>query len=339
MSKQQFTLMGYVPFMMIGIHESCATDTFQKLEFPSTAYKNSVRQKENKQIVHQFLFVENDESKQVRKIGKDDDDIAVTVDTTQYATVLSRWFDYKSCVLELVPMLPLLVLTDRRWNDNDFSSEQDRRRGGNDGMMAVQKSNKRHFVSIMNTMIECGLHWVRKDRSSSFYEMVPPIDKLSKFGFAKQEYRDRAKLKMMNQFVKQRMAHQIVLEVMRRNEAGFNKYRRRGDIEDELGNHDDDENGQERDVYDTMSEEIRTLTPFMSAKADKKRSRLNDRLCTPMGGGLFGKSKPSNLMTQQSPAAFGGVAKNKNFIAAHNRKTKIEKFEYKIQFRFVEGYS
>jgi len=313
--KQHFMLMGYIPFMMIAIHEVCATDTFQKLEYPSAPYKFFIKHKENMNIVQLFLHSEEDTNNKVRKVSDSEE---ITFDVCQHASILGRYFDVKSCVLELIPLLPFIIFTSRTWNNNDFNNDDfNRFNSGNN-----RKSNKRHFVSIINTMIECGLNYVKADKSSSYLELKPPIDRLSTFGFTKEKYRKLASFKSMNQYLKQNISHQIMLEIMRRNEAGSNRYKEMGIIEENQEN----------------AANMRTMTPFMSGKQNKISSRLNDRLSTPIGGGEWGSHKPSNAMTQQSQHK-PTPSKFKNFIAAHNRKTKIEKYQYPIYYKFVEGYT
>merc|ERR1712228_148003 len=55
--KQHFVLMGYIPYFMIGLHETCAIDTFQRLEYPSIGYKNKMKETENKNIIRNFYIL------------------------------------------------------------------------------------------------------------------------------------------------------------------------------------------------------------------------------------------------------------------------------------------
>jgi len=323
-SKQHWMLMGYLPFIMIAIHESCGTDTFQKLEYPSAPYKNRMALKQNMQIVHNFLHSEPDINAGVKRGGNDDE--MMTVDVCQYSAILGRYYDINACVLELIPMIPFVIFTTAYWNNNDFNTNKDKFYQPQD---RKHKSNKRHFVSIINTMIECGLNFVKSSQSSNVLELKPPIHKLSQYSFTDPARKRLAEYKNMNQYVVGKIAHQIVLEIMRRNESGINKYKKREEIING--------NGLDKDEEDEMP---RTMTPFMSTKQSKISSRLKGKvLNTPIGGGQFGAHKTTNFLSQQTGTNNPTPAKFKNFITAHNRKAKIEKYEYPVQYKFVEGYT
>ena len=326
--KQHFILMGYIPFMIIGVHQTCATDTFQKLKYPSNQYKNKLKYKDNLNIVQTFLHSSSPKMNNNKNNKNNDDDI-VSFDVNQYSIILARYYDLRSCILSLIPMIPHIIFTSKRWNNNDFNNndnnnkyyKDNNNRGNhhNDG-----HSNKRLFISIINTMIECGLNYISSDHSS-YLELEPSIDKLSKFSFKNDKFKQLASFDFMSNYVREKIKHQIVLEIMRRNESGSNKYKKRGEIIDD----------------DQMEKQFRTMTPFMSNKKNKSTaSRLNDKLLTPAGNGQFGLQKPANLMSQKSNKFQPTPAKFKNFITAHNTKTtKIEKYEYPIQYKFVEGYT
>merc|ERR1712130_690061 len=92
-----------------------------------------------------------------------------------------------------------------------------------------------------------------------------------------------------------------------------------------------------------MGDGMRTsvMTPFMSCKKNKTFSRLQKKeLLTPVGGGQFGAHKPAQMLSQsQSQSNQPTPAKFKNFITARSRNTKIEKYEYPILFKYVDGYT
>merc|ERR1712176_1216557 len=200
---------------------------------------NKMRRQENENIINNFLHSEADSTKAFKKKEAANND-EVSFDVCQYASILSRYFDLRSCILELVPFIPHIVFTTKRWNNNDFQTNGARDNNPyNDNYKNKFPSNKRHFVSIINTMIECGLNYVKKDKSSSFLELQPPIDRLSKFSFSDDTFRQKAQFKETNQWLRSKIAHQIVLEIMRRNEAGSHKYRKHGAIMD---SDDDDDN-------------------------------------------------------------------------------------------------
>eukprot|EP01084_Bolivina_argentea_P059933 109485_1 len=276
-ARQQFALMGYLPFIMIGIHNTCGTDTFKKLEYPSGVYKQRMARKQNMTIVHQYL------------------------------SGLQSDLDVKSCALELIPFIPFLIFTNKRWNNSDFDHNNT-----TNNYNKKYPSNKRHFVSIINTMIECGLTYVSSN-ASSHLRLQPPIDQLSVFSFSNPKFKELAQYTFMNQYLKEKIAHQIVLETMRRSEAGVHKYR------------------EKEDKMNTTNKATNAFTPVRPHKPSNARA-------TPFGRGQFGTHKPSNAQSQtqtvsQTPAKF------KHFIAAHNKQTKIKKYEYPIQYRFVEGYT
>ena len=332
--KQQFFLMGYTPYFMIGLHETCAIDTFQRLEYPSIGYKNMMKEQENRNIIQNFLHSEADSSKQFKKKGKEANNDEVSFDVCQYASILGRYYDLKSCILELIPLIPSIIFTSKRWNNSDFNTHNKEQYNGYKNNQNQHKfpSNKRHFVSIINTMIDCGLNYVKLDKSSDFLELQPSIDRLSQFSFTNDRFRKLAQFKTTNQWLRQKIAHQIVLEIMRRNEAGSHKYAERGAFMD-----DDDEKESEDEEQNKST--LMTMTPFMSTKTNKTQSRLqNKELLTPVGGGQFGAHKSAHLLSQ--PQSLQPTpAKFKNFITARNRNSKMEKYEYPILFKYVEGYT
>jgi len=248
----------------------------------------------------------------------------------RYASILGRFYDLKSCVLEVIPLIPRIVFSSKRWNNSDFDMRAKEMYNKYNQNNAHQPSNKRHFISIINTMIDCGLNYVKVDKASDHFELKPSVDRLSKYSFSNEQFRKLAKFKTTNQWLRQKISHQIVLEVMRRNEAGSHKYRERGAFGDEDGDSD----------CEMKATNNASMTPFMSGKKNKTFSRFNKTLLTPAGGGGFGAHKPSNEMTQsQSQSNKPTPAKFKNFIAKRNRKQKIEKFEYPVLYKYVEGYT
>merc|ERR1712048_637486 len=231
-----------------------------------------------------------------------------------------------------------MIFTTKRWNNNDFNvSGKEQYNNYNKPNQHKFPSNKRHFVSIINTMIECGLNYVKIDKSSNFLELKPSVDRLSRYTFTNEHYSKLAKFRVTNQWLRQKIAHQIVLEVMRRNERGSNKYAERGAFKDD----DDDMDEEDESDDGEMKRSSVSMTPFMSAKKNKTFSRFKNKdLLTPVGGGNFGAHKATNLMTQsQSQTGKPTPAKFKNFITARNRNTKIEKFEYPVLYKYVEGYT
>eukprot|EP00484_Ammonia_sp_Unknown_P026686 CAMPEP_0197035060 /NCGR_PEP_ID=MMETSP1384-20130603/12951_1 /TAXON_ID=29189 /ORGANISM="Ammonia sp." /LENGTH=1073 /DNA_ID=CAMNT_0042465065 /DNA_START=20 /DNA_END=3241 /DNA_ORIENTATION=- len=346
-SKQMFVLMPYMAYTLIAIHEHCATDTFQKLQYPSTQYKHDMLRKQNKNIIQQFLHCEADHHQQNDK--KQDNDQLQQIDSSKYACILSRYFNLNSSVLELVPLLPFIIFTSHQWNNSDFTANgndsnyyhNNNRQKYGDGV-----SHKRTFVSIINTMIECGLNYVRSlggswsaSTSSSYLQLSPPIDKLSRYSFRSEEYKKLAQYGYMSQYVKEKIAHQIVLEIMRRNEAGSNKYKQMEQTRNLQHNEGGEDNDEEQDQAEENGSQqaFRTMTPFMSGKPKQKSaSRLSkkDALMTPCGNGQFGASKPP-----QSASLTPAKKHATNFILAHNRKSKIHKYEYPILYKFVEGYT
>merc|ERR1712087_813625 len=120
--------------------------------------------------------------------------------------------------------------------------------------------------------------------------------------------RKRAALPRMRDFVKHKVAHQIVLEVLRRNEAGANKYNRKAKAYGE-NEEEDVEDGDGGSVGPSMRS---SMTPFMSAKSKRTRKML----LTPCGDGQFGRHVPSNMLTpvvdKEEEGGKGG--KDKNFL-------------------------
>jgi len=329
-AKQQWSLGAYLPLLMAGVHESCATDTFQRLAYPKASYAASVALKENRTVLRRFLTAEAEAGSKVRKVAADTEDAPI-IDTTQFASLLGRFFGAEACALSLVPMLPFLVLTNERWNNSDFASDAEKknRRDFGDAMSRDRKSNKKLFVGIIGTMIECGLTFAKRDRNSVELFLRPPIDRLSRFTFTDPTLKQRAALPRMRDYVKQKVAHQIVLEVLRRNEAGAHKYHKYLK---------DGAKGEESEEGESGDEATQGMTPFMSAKGKKRASRTKNMLQTPCGGGQFGRFVPKNMLTQQQPNV--QATKDKNFLVAFNKsKSGIQKYEFPILYRFVEGYT
>merc|ERR1719491_1568015 len=69
-AKQHWSLMAYLPLMMAGVHESCATDTFQRLTYPKAGYLASVALKDNTSLLRRFLTAESEAGSKVRKVAK-----------------------------------------------------------------------------------------------------------------------------------------------------------------------------------------------------------------------------------------------------------------------------
>lgn len=341
-AKQHWSLMAYLPLMMAGVHESCATDTFQRMSYPKASYAASIKLKDNQTLLRRFLTAESEAGikSKVRKVAKgaDTDDVPI-IDTTQFASLLGRYFGAKACALSLVPMLPFLVLTAERWNNSDFATEQKRDYGGAYDVMSREKSNKRLFVGIIGTMIECGLTFAKRDKNSVEMFLSPPIDRLSQFKFTDPTFAQRAALPRMRDYVKAKVSHQIVLEVLRRNEAGFNKYKKNGDVDSGDSDSEDEDEEGDRDRAGPLRS---SMTPFISSNQNKRASRTGKMLQTPCGDGQFGRHVPNNMLTQQQCGDEDGDdgSKDKNFLVAFNKsKSGIQKFEFPILYRFVEGYT
>jgi len=146
--------MGYIPYFMIGLHETCAIDTFQRLEYPSIGYKNKMKQQENRNIISNFLHPETDSNKAFKKKGEDNDE--VSFDVSKHSSLFGRFYDLRSCILELIPMIPFIIFTTKRWNNSDFNTGKEQYNNYQNNQNSLKfPSNKRHFVSIIHTMIDC----------------------------------------------------------------------------------------------------------------------------------------------------------------------------------------
>ena len=344
--------------------------------------------------------------------GSSDSNVSVL----KYATILSRYFNPSTCVLELIPLLLHII-------HPSFNIQSINNLGNCQGF------EKRKLQSLTNTMIDCGLNYyatsVYKYGYNRFYnnnnnngnngnnnnndsynnnyaahridwKLRPCIEQVAIISSETLITEERAQKRQKgiggyfkkynnnnssngnsnynnnknsnnnysnynrvylyySNTLRRNISHQIELEIMRRNESSVEKY---DALLDMNGGDNDRANSLSADgeIFSSLTPVTpnKIATPLMSDRkrqsqnqSQRKKKFSNKKFFTPSGQGIFGtKSNITRVSQSQSGTTTPSTiminqasTKHKNFIAAHAKKIKVERHEYPIQYKFVEGYT
>jgi len=159
------------------------------------------------QCLHQtHLTITNDNDNNNDNNSNDNNNNNDFKDLWKYATLLSRFFNIKSCITDLIPFLIKIIQPNLPYT-NDLSS--------------LQGYEKQRFLSLIGVMIECGLYYQLVNEYQSTYQLLPPIHLLNKYSIDTDDDNNINEI-IFNDLMKKNITHEIQLEIMRRNELNRN---------------------------------------------------------------------------------------------------------------------